>query len=82
MQALACRIGGLAGPARYTSARAKILDTDGGVRCTRTSAKHKARNLASRFARTLVYSAGPANPPVLQAMQACDNPAKMYLQHQ
>ena len=24
--------------------------------------------LASRFARALVYRAGPANPPVLQAM--------------
>ena len=81
VQALACRTGRLAWPARYTSARTKILDMDGGVRSTRTSAKHKARNLASRLARTLVYSAGPANPPVLQAMQVCDNPAKMYLQH-
>ena len=79
MQALACRTGGLAGPARYTSARAKILDMDEGVRSTRTNAKHKARNLASRFARTLVYSAGPASSSVLQAMQTCDNPAKMYL---
>ena len=41
--ALACRTGGLAGPARYI---------------VRSS---------SHFARTLVYLAGPANPPVLQA---------------
>ena len=48
---VACRTGGLAGPARYKSARAK----------------RQNERESKGMPRALVYRAGPANPPVLQA---------------
>ena len=56
-------MGGLAGPARYTSARPKRENEREAP-----SQKNPRIFLASRFARPLVYRAGPANPPVLQAI--------------
>ena len=58
---LTCRTGGLEGPARYTSARAKRENDREAL------SKNNPLFLASRFARALVYRAGPSNPPVLQA---------------
>ena len=61
---LACRTGGLAGPARYTKVRAKCENE-------REAPSQNYLFLASRFARVLVYHAGPANPPVLLATCCC-----------
>ena len=59
-QYLACTTGGLAGPARYKSAPAKRENE-------REAQGSGTPRSCSRFALSLVYRAGTANPPVLQA---------------